>query len=62
MSCFVYLFFYSTDSNYKFLWLNDRNDTLYAGVYQGDDSVSPLFMYSQNGASFSGTFIYMSLF
>ncbi|XP_063419888.1 uncharacterized protein LOC134705046 [Mytilus trossulus] len=49
-------FIINTFYDYEFIWMNERNDTLYAGMYYTEDNDnSPLFFYSINGVNFTGS-------
>ena len=48
-------FISSTFYDYEFIWMNERNDTLYAGMYYTEDNDNyPQFVYSIGGVNFTG--------
>ncbi|CAC5372764.1 unnamed protein product [Mytilus coruscus] len=47
-------FIINTFYNYEFIWMNERNDTIYAGIYYTEDNEnSPQFVYSFEGVNFT---------
>ncbi|XP_071153619.1 uncharacterized protein [Mytilus edulis] len=49
-------FIINTFYDYEFIWMNERNDTLYAGMYYTEDNDNyPQFVYSIGGVNFTGS-------